>query len=435
MDPEIEKDLKSLTKSLHAINLSLRNRLLSILKDAKYVKEVKQKFPDYPLIPNDRCGRWYVDPIEYDGKWMPSYFKSTDGHTNEWSFSTRRLNLHILKQVRETKGILIVDSTRRGKKIPDSFSKTIPIWIAIMNKYIAPDKSYDELLFTPDDTVSNYERDRILERLPHFQSEMNKYKDLVIDNVVDPNENGLLRPYWVYPGCRRLEIEQGCLPVILVSASQRSLDGENKMESYTYVQGAGDDHELWGRGLTSQMFWGNINEFSDIYRMNDEEVDEMVSKIVKGDQNSVEVETFNEVFKAIVEISPTLHFGKVDKNLTVGEINANYDTMVILDSTFKLIEPSKKVHIFPLDSGSKKSAKELRTYLPQIIPLIKGRTLVACNDGEDMSVAVVLSYMNIHTPRSERSKETIRRSLISLLQYRKVNPQRATLTSVNSFLL
>ena len=43
------------------------------------------------------------------------YFKSTDGHNNNWSFSTVRLNLHVAEAAAAAGGALLVDATRRGK--------------------------------------------------------------------------------------------------------------------------------------------------------------------------------------------------------------------------------------------------------------------------------------------------------------------------------
>ena len=34
-------------------------------------------------------------------------------------------------------GCIIVDSTRRGKRFPDSMSKTIPIWTCVLNRSIS----------------------------------------------------------------------------------------------------------------------------------------------------------------------------------------------------------------------------------------------------------------------------------------------------------
>jgi len=73
-------------------NLSVSNRLRSIRQDASFVARVAAAF-DRPLVSNERCGSWYVDPA---AKKASAYFKSTDGHTNQWKFSTRRLNMHLL---------------------------------------------------------------------------------------------------------------------------------------------------------------------------------------------------------------------------------------------------------------------------------------------------------------------------------------------------
>lgn len=80
---------------LKKYTLSIRNRLQSILEDALFVRQVSAAY-QRPLISNERCGSWYIDPRHKDGS---AYFKSTDGHTGVWSFSTRRLNTHLLATV------------------------------------------------------------------------------------------------------------------------------------------------------------------------------------------------------------------------------------------------------------------------------------------------------------------------------------------------
>lgn len=73
--------------------LSISNRLHSILEDAAFAQEVAAAFAR-PLIANERCGSWYIDPQTKGGS---AYFKSTDGHTGVWKFSSRRLNFHLLE--------------------------------------------------------------------------------------------------------------------------------------------------------------------------------------------------------------------------------------------------------------------------------------------------------------------------------------------------
>ncbi len=80
--------------------LSLSNRLSSIEQDAAFVLRVAQHCA-LPLVANERCGSWYIPT---DKKVDSAYFKSTDGHVGQWSFSLRRLNLQILALVGRTGG-------------------------------------------------------------------------------------------------------------------------------------------------------------------------------------------------------------------------------------------------------------------------------------------------------------------------------------------
>ena len=102
-------------------------RLKSIDYDRKYVCKIKRHFGS-PSFANLRAGIWYLDNAE------TVYFKSTDGHQHNWDFSTSRLNMNLLERLGESRCCIVVDSTRKGKKFPDSFSKTIPIWCAVLNR-------------------------------------------------------------------------------------------------------------------------------------------------------------------------------------------------------------------------------------------------------------------------------------------------------------
>ena len=95
------------------------------------------------MIPNERCGLWYLPPNEQKDT---SYFKSTDGHTGQWSFSLRRLNFHLLPIISAYGGIAIIDSTRKGKLMPDALLKTIPIWCAVLNTILYEGDSDKDIL-------------------------------------------------------------------------------------------------------------------------------------------------------------------------------------------------------------------------------------------------------------------------------------------------
>lgn len=118
--PSQEDSLTSTNKSLNRIlgdlkrsSLTITNRLRSIQQDADFVEGVRSAFSDdrldqggeqqqrRPLVANERCGSWYIRPEVKGGS---AYFKSTDGHTGQWKFSTRRLNLHLLPLIERFDG-------------------------------------------------------------------------------------------------------------------------------------------------------------------------------------------------------------------------------------------------------------------------------------------------------------------------------------------
>jgi tRNA A64-2'-O-ribosylphosphate transferase len=82
--------------------LSITNRLRSIEEDAVFAQQVAEDY-GRPLIANERCGSWYTDPARKGGS---AYFKSTDGHTGVWKFSSRRLNLHLLEIMGRSDGFV-----------------------------------------------------------------------------------------------------------------------------------------------------------------------------------------------------------------------------------------------------------------------------------------------------------------------------------------
>ena len=100
---------------------SLFNCVCSVSSDAAFTDEVSRLHPGLPIAANLRCGLWYVrDPQ------TTCYFKSTDGHNGNWSFSTTRLNIHLAESAANHGGCVIVDATRRGKSFPVKPPPVIP---------------------------------------------------------------------------------------------------------------------------------------------------------------------------------------------------------------------------------------------------------------------------------------------------------------------
>jgi tRNA A64-2'-O-ribosylphosphate transferase len=90
--PEQATNFSEILASLKRSNLSITNRLRSVTEDSEFVCEVADAY-NLPLVANERCGSWYIPP---ERKIESAYFKSTDGHTGQWQFSLRRLNVQVL---------------------------------------------------------------------------------------------------------------------------------------------------------------------------------------------------------------------------------------------------------------------------------------------------------------------------------------------------
>ncbi|KAH9067745.1 initiator tRNA phosphoribosyl transferase [Lactarius vividus] len=272
-------------------SLDIYNRIQSIGADIAFVNQVRAAYPALPLIPNLRCGAWYTDPSIADPGTY-AYFKSTDGHHGNWSFNLRRPNLHLLPVAAAHGGIILVDSTRAGKRLPDALSKTVPIWCAVVNRAMrlrrgedhaagpavlsdgadaaSDSRLWDGDLRTPPGIVGAHEHAQIAAQLDGWAAR------LADSSYALPTLDRPLRPLWVTPASSRfphVAPDAPFLPVICVSAScavdavdGRSSGGMGLVEfgrragGFSYVQGSGDDHELWAQGLTPGVFWQNRAE-------------------------------------------------------------------------------------------------------------------------------------------------------------------------------
>ncbi|TVU07857.1 hypothetical protein EJB05_41229, partial [Eragrostis curvula] len=275
---------------------TLYNALRSVAEDAAFVAEVAALWPALPLVANLRCGLWYAPPRSFAAT---CYFKSTDGHAGNWSFSTARLNLHLALLAGERGGCIIVDSTRKGKRFPDSMSKTIPIWCCVLNRAIERHRlrainkergvnnevsaavlngdaektscssNWDSSLHLPVwvlDTEKYAVGERIDEWTDQFESCGADIQSLVL-GLRKP-----LRPLWISPRTRIWlnEVPEheswDFTPIILISASASDSVSTQRLSSefsWHYIPGAGDDEESWARGLTPTLFWKHSYDLLD----------------------------------------------------------------------------------------------------------------------------------------------------------------------------
>lgn len=111
-----QNNINRISRLLRREQNSLFNCLSSLHHDASFVEEIALLYPAVPLLANLRCGLWYTPSPA-----GTCYFKSTDGHNGNWSFSTMRLNWNVCEQAAAHGGVIIVDATRKGKRFPVSF--------------------------------------------------------------------------------------------------------------------------------------------------------------------------------------------------------------------------------------------------------------------------------------------------------------------------
>ncbi|KAL8987418.1 MAG: hypothetical protein Q9177_003367 [Variospora cf. flavescens] len=254
--PTASLNISSVVSSLNRNSLSISNRLSSIYHDSLFVRQIAERY-QLPLVANERCGSWYIPP---DIKAGSAYFKSTDGHQGQWAFSTRRLNLQVLDIVEKHGGCIIVDSTRRGKSMPDALSKTVPIWCAVMNSLLLGEVYESTGIYTPEDVVSPSEHSQIQARLDTFVEEA-KRLHLNLQARTQALQKPL-RPIFTIPTSNPSSpISRGApyYPIICLTASSPASRFPRNPPP-TYIQGAADDSESWSHGLTPPLFWAHQNQ-------------------------------------------------------------------------------------------------------------------------------------------------------------------------------
>ncbi|KAK0495070.1 initiator tRNA phosphoribosyl transferase [Armillaria luteobubalina] len=422
--------------------LDIYNHLHSIDEDITFVHQVRLAYKDLPILPNLRCGAWYTDPSTSVP--IPAYFKSTDGHFSNWSFNLRRPNLHLLALVEEQKGMILVDSTRAGKKIPDALSKTVPIWCTVVNRAMRirhPEMTanWDTKLYTPPSTISSQEHDQILPLLDGW-AEALANSSYTLPRLLYP-----LRPMWITPSTSsfpQVGSDPGFYPIVCVSASKQVEDGlERRSSGFTYIQGSGDDHEAWGMGLVPEMFWSHKAE---LLASSQTELQNLVVSIVAASPTQ--------------KGEPPTILSKVGSRLAICQssglpspsLGDEFVYLVLSENDVEIGETLQVERIKTLP-GKKGQAQFLSTVLPRAVTFIQsalaeGRSVcVSCDTGKDVSVGVVVTALQIlfddngHLagPRKlEVDKQSIRTRLEWIISERpQANPSRSTLKRVNEFLL
>lgn len=195
-----------------------------------------------------------------------------------------------------------MDSTRKGKRFPDSMSRTIPIWTCVLNRAIRNHrKLMDQNASVMKDSDPNISSNAAAENSSdtslewdcslHLPLWISKTEKSSIENRLEEWTRNLessgadiaslsgtlkkpLRPLWIsqqsviwlneVPDHDSWDFT----PIILVSASS-STGGVYQQRtssefSWSYISGAGDDEETWARGLTPTLFWKHAYDLINV---------------------------------------------------------------------------------------------------------------------------------------------------------------------------
>ena len=107
----------ALTRSIDREDRRAFHRVHSIARDAAFVEAQGERFlrdSTRAAFANARAGAWYAGGGRF--AYETCYFKSTDGHNNNWTMSATRLNRRVAMACAAGRGGMIVDATRSAVK-------------------------------------------------------------------------------------------------------------------------------------------------------------------------------------------------------------------------------------------------------------------------------------------------------------------------------
>ena len=304
------RTLQSLQRAVRSSQHSIHNRLLSIHDDVTFLLSLLPLYPPYPLLPNLRCGAWYT-PSSLSSH--SAYFKSSDGHCGHWQLSAVRLNVQVVAVAVKAGGCWLVDSTRQGKRWPDSFSRTVPIWCYVVNRAVqrhrqrsqqqtqaanndrdvteakteateaeAEDEmDWDELCLP--DWVSDSEKQQVEQLIPEFINTFTHAAGTAQLAHLAYILTRPLRPMYIdrttpLPGSPKQLADLPFIPLLLCNPSNARQPGEDERRGWTYIQGAADDEAHWSRGLTVDEWWERREQLLSV--AGPRECEELVDDIV-----------------------------------------------------------------------------------------------------------------------------------------------------------
>jgi tRNA A64-2'-O-ribosylphosphate transferase len=326
--------------------------------------------------------------------------------------------------------------------MPDALSKTVPIWIAVFNRLLFPHDEESHVLRTPAAVVSRSENVQIEQRLPGFVSELQKLH-LDLDDLRLRLRGKPMEAAWITPDCD-LPVEPPKTAVrnltVLCTASGRTVSCANKPGSFEYVQGAADDSESWACGLTPILLWLHIDE---LLSTDEDDLPGLITRLASTSSAQPEI-------RKPVPIPPTKNLW-IASNASAAVWSEEFDIVISCSQKPDIVLVKKDSYIHLPCSTGKNGSRQLRTALSKLTYLdgrlkSSNRVLVTCHTGRDLAVGVALALICLFCDAegnllSSRDTAVLSKAVIKhrlswiLLSDPTASPSRATLQSINAFLL
>ena len=285
-----------------------------------------------------------------------------------------------------------MDSTRRGKMMPDALAKTVPTWAAVINRLLFPDSIEYHGLCTSSDLVSRSEHSQIEARLSGF---VHAAKELGLDlSKLRATISKPLQPFFTCPCFVAPEIPSAlkALPVVLCSVSKEEIgDGDS------YVQGGGDDTENWAHGLTADLFWRFKEDL--LSASSDNEARGVINRIT-------DPTTLSDQSRATILscVAPPASLAIGTNEVAPSECHQQYDVVLYCNEGPKeaskpaLTSQDKSMTLVLGCRTGKPGSRDLRVQLPRVSHLMRelrgaGRFLICCETGNDLAVGVALTVL------------------------------------------
>ena len=331
--------------------------------------------------------------------------------------------------------------------MPDALSKTIPIWIAVLNEALYPKQDGSDHLETPEDVVSRSEHSQIQARLPAFVKDL-KHLELNLDHLRSKLAGKALRPIWVtpdsaLPSTSTQHDHENYHLVVLCTASGRIASSNGSAAApANYVQGAADDCESWACGLTPMMFWTNQQR---LLSTSENDLPHLIQKLVHERDTST-----SEVMSPVAIKSTTL---SIANNAAADVMYSDFDIVVscCIAPSQILLDKLPKHYIHLSCTTGKIGSRQLRSQLPKLehlrtILTASSKILVTCPTSRDLAVGVALAIICLFChddgslepsgTQAVQGKSMVKKRLSWITtSIPDASPSRATLQSVNAFLL